>query len=128
VSLNQIITFFIEKNHQKGWRIVFWLNTLLLLYLTLSKPTGLGIGIDHIDKLFHLVGFAAFAFFLYLGYPHLKSLRVVLISLALGILVEIIQSILPYRSFDLFDLAADFIGIAAAVLIVNKAQIYIEDS
>lgn len=125
MSTQYFLNLLFQQNYRKKWQVVFWLNTILLLYLTLSTPSELGLDIAHVDKLFHFLGFGAFSFFLYLGYPGnggVNNLKIILISVALGIAVELAQSVIPYRSFDLADLAADFIGSVLAVLVLRFAQ------
>jgi len=74
------------------------------------------VGYQNIDKLFHFIGFGAFASFCGLAFPKLNTLWVITISSLLGIAVEIIQSFLPHRGFSYADMLADFAGIVVAAL------------
>ena len=109
---------FEEKNTPK-WKFIFWLNSLLLLYLTLMPSIQIKVSFANIDKVFHIIGFGSFAFFCFLAFPKLKNLSVTGIAVALGILVEIIQSFLPSRSFSYLDMFADVFGIVLAVLFLS---------
>lgn len=73
------------------------------------------IGYQNIDKLFHFVGFGAFAFFCVLAFPRLTTFWTVILPFSLGIGVEVAQSFLPHRAFSYADIIADFAGIVAAV-------------
>ncbi len=115
--VQKLIAFFDDK-HRNKWQVAFFLNWALLLFLTLS-PSSLGpIGIQHADKLFHIIGFGAFAFFFVLAFPRLKLRWIILLSFCMGIGVEAAQSFIPYRSFSIADMVADLTGILIAVLML----------
>ena len=107
--------FFLPSNIKK-WQVIFWLNTSLLLFLTLSPPIDSGVSLAHADKIFHFIGFGAFSFFLFLGYPRLVPKLNILVSLILGLVVEIAQNHIPHRGFDYLDLVADLLGSLVAVI------------
>jgi VanZ family protein len=80
------------------------------------------------DSVLHLVAFAILALLLSIGY--LKSgkskiwwLKSAFLSFVVGILVEVIQIYLPYRTFSTRDLAVDVIGIGTALIIFKAAGI-----
>ena len=112
---NIISNFFFRPNNYSKWQVIFWLNTALLLFLTLSTPINTNVGFAHADKIFHFIGFGAFSFFLFLGYSKFSVLLNVTLSFILGLVVEIAQSYIPYRSFDILDLVADVCGSLVAV-------------
>jgi len=115
VILKNTIKTLFKQEHAKKWQVVFWLNSLLLLYLTLMPSLNTDISYPHIDKLFHFIGFGTFAFFCGLAFPKLNAIRVIIIASLLGIVVEIVQSFLPHRGFSYLDMLADLAGILAAV-------------
>lgn len=104
-----------NNKHTNKWQIIFWLNAGLLLYLTLMPSVQHHITYQNIDKLFHFVGFGAFAFFCILAFPRLAVFWTIFISFLLGISVEVVQSFLPHRAFSYADMIADFAGIIVAV-------------
>ena len=53
----------------------------------------------------------------------LLYLKVGLLSLCFGFFIEIYQIFLPYRSFDLHDIASDCVGIVAALLLFKLITI-----
>ena len=108
-----------QPSQQKKWLIVFCLNTLLLLYLTLMPPSNHQIGYQHIDKVFHFIGFGSFAFFCKLAFVRLSNLWALITSSALGIIVEIVQSLLPYRSFSLADMLSNIAGVVTALAFLH---------
>ena len=48
-----------------------------------------------------------------------KELWLYVIVLAYGILIEIVQIYIPYRSFEFLDIFADFLGILAGSFLIN---------
>ncbi len=113
---NYFFTLLFNYKYTFHWRIVFYLNSIVLLYLTLMPSVQPQSSIQHLDKLFHFIGFGAFAFFYRLAYPKIQESKIILLSCLLGVTVEIIQGILPHRSFSYADMIADFTGILIAVL------------
>jgi len=119
MALQSLLNRLYQPKHRSKWQLVFWLNTTLLLYLTLMPNISYRVSIDNIDKLFHLIGFGAFAVFFGMAYPKLKLCRVFVLSSLLGVAVELIQSQIPYRSFSLLDMLADSVGILIAVVFLK---------
>lgn len=97
---------------------MFWANCGLLLYLTLSPIVHHGPTFSNVDKVYHFIGFAAFAGFLTLAYPRLKAWKVVVVGGLVGLLIEIAQHFIPHRAASIGDLAADVLGAAFAVWLV----------
>ena len=71
---------------------------------------------QYADKIFHFIGFGAFSFFLFLGYPKIAPKLNIGFSFILGLAVEVAQTYIPHRSFDYMDLVADLLGSLAAVV------------
>lgn len=67
------------------------------------------------DKTNHILAFFVLYVLLNFGFK-LKNLSKILILLAYGIQIEIVQSMLPNRFFSLFDIVADCIGIMFGAL------------
>ncbi len=116
---NVISNFFFHPSNYAKWQVIFWLNTVLLLFLTLSTPIKIGVNLPHADKVFHFLGFGAFSFFLFLGYSKFSTLINVTLSFILGLVVEIAQSYIPHRSFEALDLIADVCGSLVAVIFLT---------
>jgi VanZ family protein len=86
----------------------FWLTTISLI------PMG-GINLpsfSYADKLVHFLLYFFLTVFWLLAYPKLwdKRLRFILLVIAWGILIEIIQGLVPERSPELWDAVANTIG------------------
>ena len=65
------------------------------------------------DKVNHILAFYVLGFLADFSFPGKRfGLSKVLTILGYGLLIEVIQYFLPYRSFSLYDLAADTAGLA----------------
>lgn len=62
-----------------------------------------------------------------LGYPKLYVVKKVLILLAFGLQIELVQYFLPNREFSLLDVVADGIGIAMGMIVI-KGLWYVWDT
>jgi VanZ family protein len=73
---------------------------------------------------FHFFGFAILAWLLCYGYHRAKWSRMPYVragffSLAYGLFIELVQIPLPYRFFDLNDLAVDAVGIVVGLFVFH---------
>jgi VanZ family protein len=65
------------------------------------------------DKVNHILAFYVLGFLADFSFPRKKlGFSKVLPLLGFGLFIEVIQYFLPYRSFSLYDLAADAAGLA----------------
>ena len=71
------------------------------------------------DKAIHLACFFYLATISWLSKIMDKDLWVYVIVLAYGILIEVVQIYIPYRSFELLDILADFTGILLASFLIK---------
>jgi VanZ family protein len=72
------------------------------------------------DKANHFIAFFSLYVTLSLGYPKLEVVKKVLLLLAFGIQIELVQAFLPNREFSLFDILADSLGIFFGILVIHK--------
>jgi VanZ family protein len=64
------------------------------------------------DKIGHLMAFYMLAFILDFSFPRMQfDVRKIVILFVYGLMLEMIQYYLPYRTFSLFDLGSDGAGI-----------------
>ena len=94
------------------------LVTALLLILFLATTQLPYPAVDSLnDKVLHILAFYALAMLVDFSFPRLEfGLSKVLTLMAYGVLIEAIQYFLPYRSFSLYDLGADAVGVLAYAL------------
>ncbi|MFC7132499.1 MULTISPECIES: VanZ family protein [Salinibaculum] len=91
-----------------------------------AGPTLGPLGVLGLDKYLHALAFAALAATLAAALATSSVERllvvVVLVSVGYGLLVELLQLPLAYRSFSLLDLAADAVGAVLVALLWRGGQ------
>jgi VanZ family protein len=94
-------------------RILLCVATLFILYeATIKQP--MEVHLENGDKLLHALAFLALGFLVDFAFPDSGyGIRKVLPLMALGILIELVQSFLPWRSADIMDFLADCLGVGA---------------
>jgi len=71
------------------------------------------------DKVGHIVAFLYLAFLLDFSFPESRfDILKVILLLAYGLLIEVIQYFLPYRTSSFLDLLADGVGVALYFLLI----------
>jgi len=119
VNLNKLLASIFGNEVSKTWKVLFVIIGIVLLYLTLMPSVHYNSHHRHIDKVFHFIGFGAFAFAYMLAFPKINAYWVILVSMGLGVSVELIQSFIPHRAFSYLDMVADLLGILFAVIIIS---------
>ena len=79
------------------------------------------------DKLLHFLCFFYLTIISWLAKLLDKELLLYVIVLGYGILIEIVQMYLPYRSFEFLDIFADMTGIVAASFFINFLKDFYPD-
>ncbi len=88
----------------------------LLIFVACSIPSPAAPQrLPFLDKAAHLILFAVLSLFLARSLHHIRSKKSIVllaaaVSLFYGLLIEIHQSFIPYRSFEYLDLLADGVG------------------
>jgi VanZ family protein len=88
---------------------------IVISYLVFSKPT-YSQSFAHMDKVGHFGSFFSLAMLTHLAFRP-RWFTMVGILACYAILIEVVQSHLPYRSASMGDVAADLAGVAAFFLI-----------
>jgi VanZ family protein len=91
------------------WLAVGWALVLLVTALSLLPYQDLP-NVQYNDKIGH--GLAYFALMAVFGQIHGARLRTVLLLLAMGALIEVLQGLSGYRDMSFFDWLADAAGVA----------------
>lgn len=110
-------------------KFLFIIYLIIVLILTLSP--GRDLQDDHelfgfidnihgLDKIVHACMFFGMTILSYLAYPLIRIWRHLSYSFLFSFLIEIFQHIMPFnRTFDVWDLVANFIGAFTACLLVK---------
>ncbi|WP_455280739.1 VanZ family protein [Cupriavidus necator] len=95
------------------WRLFFWACVATILVLALMPPTQ-PLPTTGWDKTNHLLAFGALWVLGRRAYAG-HGLALVLVLVAYGGLIELLQGQTGYREADWFDLVADSMGVAAGM-------------
>jgi VanZ family protein len=93
---------------RRVWLALGWLLVLVVVYLSLTPappPAVMTFG----DKIGHVAAYAAL-----MGWWHQidrNAYRLALIFVLMGLVLEILQSLSGYRQGDIFDMAANTVGV-----------------
>ena len=101
-----------------GFRITLGTSIFFISILSIQEIEVQSI-VNLSDKLLHLFCFLYLTIITWLSRIIYKELGLYVIVLAYGILIEIVQIYIPYRSFEFLDIFADFLGILAGSLFIN---------
>ena len=94
-------------------RILLCAATLFIIYeATIKKPVE--VPVANGDKVLHIIAFCSLAFLSDFAFPSWGfGFRKLVPLMVFGIMIELIQSFLPWRSADMMDFLADCVGLVA---------------
>ena len=116
-----MIEFYIYRdaliNFSNFKKALFWVCFLALNALALSPAPYLPPGLFHWwDKALHAIGFGTLTVLAVLAYPDVSKLRIGLMLVALGVLIEVLQYFSGYRFGDWQDAVADGVGVLGGLV------------
>ena len=98
-------------------KALFWACFLALNALALSPAPYLPPGLfGWWDKAQHAIGFGTLTVLAVLAYPDVSKLRIGLMLVALGVLIEVLQYFSGYRLGDWQDAVADGVGVLGGLM------------
>jgi len=103
---------------QNSSRLVLVISIVLISILSVQEIE-VQSSVNFSDKLLHFFCFLYLTSISWLSRIIYKELWLYVIVLAYGILIEIIQIYIPYRSFEFLDIFADFLGILVGIFFIN---------
>ena len=101
-----------------GFRITLGTSILFISFLSFQDIEVQSIA-NLSDKFLHFSCFLYLTIMSWLSRIFYKELWLYVIVLAYGILIEIVQIYIPYRSFEFLDIFADFLGVLAGSFFIN---------
>lgn len=110
-------------------RILVWIWALILLAVSLMPGDDLPeLNIWQVDKVFHVLFYLIFVVLMRLGYPGAGNKRSLiiffLIAVFYGLMIEVLQeNFVKNRYFDIYDIGANAVGAAIALIIVKQKRI-----
>ncbi len=97
------------------WRLLAALVLVAIFWAGL-KERPLPQYVDHFDLWAHGFGFFILTLVLQMAFRRQSPLLLALLSLLVGLAIEIGQDLMPTRSFDWLDFAMDSLGVALGLL------------
>jgi VanZ family protein len=106
---------------QKVSKVLFILFLLVVMFLSVYNfGTEIHTGNDKIN---HCVAFFMFALLFYFAFRNDGFFTIIGFGMGYGLLIEVVQHFLPYRSAEAGDLFADIIGLGIGILVVKFLSI-----
>jgi len=112
-----------------GWWAVILLFSLIPIGNKIELNLSSGSGLIRPDYLIHLISFLLFAWIYRLGrvverdlFQIKPTIKFNIIVFSTSVVSEFIQVLLPYRTFNPYDLLSNLIGASIGVLIVNLTK------
>tara|TARA_B100000700_G_scaffold275159_1_gene320753 strand:- start:1690 stop:2040 length:351 start_codon:yes stop_codon:yes gene_type:complete len=103
---------------QNSFRLVLVISLVLISIVSIQEIE-VQSSVNFSDKLLHFFCFLYLTCISWLCRIIYKELWLYVIVLAYGILIEIIQIYIPYRSFEFLDIFADFLGILVGIFFIS---------
>ena len=105
---------------RRAWLAGGWLLDFLVAYLSLTPHPPQQVTFAHADKLEHGLAYAFLSLWFCQLYLSARSRMVAIAALiGLGVGLEFIQGWTGYRLFDVWDMAANSIGVLLGLLLVR---------
>ena len=103
---------------QHSFKLILVISVVFITILSIQEIE-VQSSVNFSDKLLHFFCFLYLIIISWLSRIIYKELWLYVIVLAYGILIEIVQIYIPYRSFEFLDIFADFLGILAGSFFIN---------
>lgn len=105
-------------HYRKFWIMLGIFYITFILLASFAKTPSVNSHFSHTDKIIHmLIYFILVGWFVQLYKEKTTQLFILLAAVLLGLLIEIMQGMTSYRSFDYVDEIANSIGAAGAFLL-----------
>ena len=112
----------LSLRYSRRWKFAGYALLALVLVAALAPaswfwPTGTTLLIVNLDKWLHVTTFIVLALWFSGQYARRSYWRLVMGLVAFGLLIEVTQRMVSYRTADWLDLAADVAGVAIGMAI-----------
>ena len=107
-------------SHRRAWLAGGWLSVCLVVFLSLIPLPPQPLSFEYADKLEHGLTYAFLSlWFCQLYFPTLARTVAITALLGLGVGLEFLQGWTGYRTFDVWDMVANSIGVLIGFLLVK---------
>lgn len=100
-------------------KVVFIISVIFASFLFLKQSGHSGISFQHADKIAHFLIFFSLTLLLDLSFKLSVSKNLLILS-TYAVIIELLQSFLPYRTASLGDILADILGVIIYIFICRK--------
>jgi VanZ family protein len=109
---------------QRAWRILAWLGVVAVLKLSLMRiPVPEVLDELNADKLVHMAMYGSLMLCFSRGYARRHWLMIAVALGVLGLTIEYLQSLTPYRTASLADEIANLCGISIMLVLVRRSPL-----
>ena len=113
-----------ELRYRKLWLAIGYFLIVLVIFLSLTgKPVQIDTSLPYQDKLLHALAYFLLTFwFVQIYHIRRQVFLWVMFFLCLGLLMEFLQGFEPKRYSEVGDMAANALGVAAA-LVLSRTRV-----
>ncbi len=115
--LHLLLKIRLVASEKRLYHFSFIVALIGILVLAIMKHAPSVPGLSGFDKFNHILAFVVLSFLLELSYPKVKLVKKIVLLICIGVIIEVIQSFLSWRSAELFDVLADAVGILSFYLV-----------
>ena len=109
-------------HYRKIWLLLGTVYIIIIFLASLTKVPETQIELGHTDKLVHFaLYFILVGWFIQLYEKNSSRLFILLFAILLGLLIEFLQGMTSYRSFDYLDEVANSIGALCAFFLAQTS-------
>jgi len=101
------------------WLALGWLWVVVVFYLCLIPHPPEPLRFPQADKLEHMLTYCWLM--LWFGQLAFSRVRLALLLVAMGVLIEVLQGMEGFRDFEVADMAADAVGVAFGWLLLRTS-------
>lgn len=94
-------------------------STLIIIAVLVPGSTIPDVKVIGVDKIVHICMFAAWAVALRFDFPHFKWWHIFALGMIFSFLTEVLQLLTEDRSFDLYDMVSDAIGLTLGLFVAK---------
>ena len=109
-------------NFPRLWSSIIWTYLVLLFYLCLTPtaPEGFSkLSLPHADKIIHFLAYLCLGFLFHQILA--RTPRILLFkATVIGVVIEILQTQVPTRSFELADILANTLGAFTGIVLSGR--------
>lgn len=105
------------------WTTLGLFQVFITFYLCLRESSGAPPLFEHIDKVFHFTTYFWLSFYFSSIFEKRIHLPQTILLISMGVLIEFLQKLTETRSFDIYDMLANTLGVFLALLLTRVVSL-----